>query len=78
MSPWEGADYVLPGDEKAPAPPPVAQPKTTDKPADTGAGAKANEKAAEKQSAGAPATAVDGKAPGAPAPTESRPKPEDK
>lgn len=24
MSPWEGADYVLPGDEKAPAPPPPA------------------------------------------------------
>ena len=41
MSPWEGAEYVLPGDEKAaetPAPPPVAQPKTTEKPADTGAG----------------------------------------
>jgi NADH-quinone oxidoreductase subunit C len=55
-SPWEGADYVLPGDEKAPAPPPVAQPKTTDKPGDTGAGAKANEAAAEKQGPGAPAT----------------------
>ncbi|HKX76896.1 MAG TPA: NADH-quinone oxidoreductase subunit C [Novosphingobium sp.] len=51
MSPWEGADYVLPGDEKAaeaaPAPP-VAQPKTTDTPAKTGAGEPANEKAAEK------------------------------
>lgn len=54
MSPWEGAEYVLPGDEKAEAPP-VAEPKTTEKPADTGAGAKANEQAEEKQSAGAPA-----------------------
>ena len=60
MSPWEGADYVLPGDEKAaaappspppappPAPPPVETPKTTDKPADTGAGAPANKAAAKK------------------------------
>ena len=39
MSPWEGADYVLPGDEKA-ATSPVADPKTTEKPSDTGAGAK--------------------------------------
>jgi NADH-quinone oxidoreductase subunit C len=54
MSPWEGADYVLPGDEKAappaaPAPasaPKADVPKTTDKPADTGAG-----KPAEKESA---------------------------
>jgi NADH-quinone oxidoreductase subunit C len=61
-SPWEGAEYVLPGDEKAvpeakgaPTPltadqiakagtvnvtgaPPVAEPKTTDSPAQTGAG----------------------------------------
>jgi NADH-quinone oxidoreductase subunit C len=27
MSPWEGAQYVLPGDEKAEAPPPVPQAK---------------------------------------------------
>lgn len=61
MSPWEGAEYVLPGDEKAaapsPAPAPVATkpetkgdpkaetPKTTDKPSDTGAGAAANKQA---------------------------------
>jgi NADH-quinone oxidoreductase subunit C len=32
LSPWEGADYVLPGDEKAPAPPPPA-PKAAEKPA---------------------------------------------
>jgi NADH-quinone oxidoreductase subunit C len=61
MSPWEGADYVLPGDEKAkeptPAPAPVATkpdtkgdpkaetPKTTEKPSDTGAGEPANKAA---------------------------------
>jgi len=62
LSPWEGAEYVLPGDEKAvpeakgaPTPltadqiaragtvtvsekPPVAEPKTTESPAQTGAG----------------------------------------
>ena len=49
LSPWEGTDYPLPGDEKAahvpPAPvttPAVDKPKTTEKPADTGAGAAAN------------------------------------
>lgn len=64
MSPWEGADYVLPGDEKAaapsPAPAPVATkpvttgepkaetPKTTDTTAQTGAGAAANAEAPKK------------------------------
>lgn len=63
MSPWEGADYVLPGDEKSVAPPPAPAPvatapvtggapkaetaKTTDKPEDTGAGTKANAEAAK-------------------------------
>jgi NADH-quinone oxidoreductase subunit C len=50
MSPWEGADYVLPGDEKAsqkPASPPVAEAKVTDSPTQTGAGAKADRKAEE-------------------------------
>ena len=67
MSPWEGAQYVLPGDEKAPAaptppappPPPPAQPaapavatpKTTEKPADTGAGEPANKAAAKRSRA---------------------------
>ncbi len=45
MSPWEGADYILPGDEKAatpvpppaPAPPPPT-PKTTETTAQSGAG----------------------------------------
>jgi NADH-quinone oxidoreductase subunit C len=84
MSPWEGANYVLPGDEKAvpppPAPAPVATapapvtaakvdvPVTTDKKADTGAGEVANDKAAD----GAPKAAAPD-APAAPAPTESRP-----
>ena len=51
LMPWDGPDeYKLPGDEKAavpPAPPPPA-PKTTEKPADTGAG-KPAEKAATKE-----------------------------
>jgi NADH-quinone oxidoreductase subunit C len=48
MSPWEGAEYILPGDEKAaaaapPPPPPApapapATPKATETPADTGVG----------------------------------------
>jgi NADH-quinone oxidoreductase subunit C len=77
MSPWEGADYVLPGDEKAahnPPPPPVAEPKVTEKPADTGAGKAANQAAAKKVGGKPPAgkkTAAT--APGAPDPTESRP-----
>jgi NADH-quinone oxidoreductase subunit C len=51
MSPWEGADYVLPGDEKAsqkPAQPPVAEAKVTDSPKQTGAGEKTDAKAEEK------------------------------
>tara|TARA_A100001391_G_scaffold46046_1_gene27081 strand:- start:3139 stop:3885 length:747 start_codon:yes stop_codon:yes gene_type:complete len=51
MSPWEGAEYILPGDEKAsdaPASPPVDKPKKTDDAKDTGAGVKADAKAAEK------------------------------
>src|SRR3954447_26386334 len=65
LMPWEGPEYVLPGDEKAkgeapgapsPAPAPsgpapqnvktpAETPKTTDRPADTGAGAPANKEA---------------------------------
>jgi NADH-quinone oxidoreductase subunit C len=61
MSPWEGADYVLPGDEKssgvpaapsAGAPPPVDVVKTTDTPAKTGAGKPANAKADKKVAQG--------------------------
>jgi NADH-quinone oxidoreductase subunit C len=76
MSPWEGADYVLPGDEKAaehPATPPVAEPKTTEKVGDSGAGAKTNGKAAEKVASPPPAKTPRGKDAAAPAPTENRP-----
>ena len=84
LSPWEGADYVLPGDEKAggtgeapgkgaPTPmtaaqvkaaddkakaPPPPTPKTTDKPEQTGAGAKTNLKAAKTSRDGASAKAA--------------------
>ncbi|WP_326524418.1 NADH-quinone oxidoreductase subunit C [Sphingomonas sp.] len=33
MSPWEGAEYILPGDEKAPAPAPAATPPAPKAPA---------------------------------------------
>ncbi len=72
LSPWEGADYVLPGDEKA-ATSPVDEPKTTESPKQTGAGAKTDKEAAEHVSEGAPTeedSAVE--EPGAPEPTEDR------
>jgi NADH-quinone oxidoreductase subunit C len=85
MSPWEGADYVLPGDEKAdavpPAPAPVATkpetkgaptvdaPKVTQGKADTGAGEPANALAA-KTSAPRKSKA---KAPATSDPAEARP-----
>ena len=80
MSPWEGADYVLPGDEKAvqvPPIPPVDEPMTTDSPKETGAGAKADAKAAEPVAPTKGGTAPvplesDESAPGAPDPTEDR------
>ena len=71
MSPWEGADYVLPGDEKAETPP-VDEPKSTESPKQTGAGAKADEEAAEKVSAGAPAEKDSDAETDAPEPTEDR------
>ncbi|NNC52741.1 MAG: NADH-quinone oxidoreductase subunit C [Erythrobacter sp.] len=72
MSPWEGADYVLPGDEKADMPP-IDDPKVTEKPSDTGAGAKTDKHAAEKVSKAAPAEKdADVDAP-APEPTEDQP-----
>lgn len=87
MSPWEGANYVLPGDEKAaaaPPVPPVAQPKTTEKPEQTGSNEKTDAKAAKKVARGSagktanpgsgePVPANAGPATGAPEPTESRP-----
>ena len=56
LSPWEGADYVLPGDEKViksgqpprGTPPQVNDPKTTDKPSQTGAGAATNVEAKKR------------------------------
>ena len=72
MSPWEGADYVLPGDEKAEAPP-VADPKTTEKPSDTGAGAETDKQAGKKVSAGAPAEEDGGEDVPAPKATEDQP-----
>jgi NADH-quinone oxidoreductase subunit C len=89
MSPWEGADYVLPGDEKAaraPQTPPVAEPKVTEKVGQSGAGEPTDSKAEEKvapagtggtvagQGQGTPVPKEAGQAaPGAPEPTESRP-----
>jgi NADH-quinone oxidoreductase subunit C len=88
MSPWEGADYVLPGDEKSQMPdtPPVREVKTTDKPSETGAGAKTNDEAAKHVARGSATSQMAGQghgqpvpensatsAPGAPDPTESRP-----
>src|SRR5690606_183544 len=85
MSPWEGADYVLPGDEKAHVPP-VDEVKTTEKPSPTGAGAATDKRAAEHVAKGSSGGTVAGQGkgepvperaavdePGAPAPTEDRP-----
>ncbi|ATW05033.1 NADH-quinone oxidoreductase subunit C [Sphingorhabdus sp. YGSMI21] len=47
MSPWEGADYILPGDEKVGGEAPPPTPKTTDDKKDTGAGEKADKEAAK-------------------------------
>jgi len=99
MSPWEGADYVLPGDEKSVTPPPAPQPKpvpepsgkvtakapetrgapgvstpkTTEKPGDTGAGAKTDKKAtkmvAPSKTAG---KTIAGQGEGEPAPRATR------
>ena len=52
LSPWEGADYILPGDEKTgedagKAAPPLI-PKTTDTATQTGAGKAANKEAVKR------------------------------
>lgn len=77
MSPWEGADYVLPGDEKAaetPPAPPVDGVKTTEKPGQTGAGARTDREAAKKVGDAPPAQKRDAaEEPDAPKPTEDRP-----
>jgi NADH-quinone oxidoreductase subunit C len=81
MSPWEGAEYILPGDEKAaaappppPAPPP-AQPKTTESTAQSGAGkpeADANPKPAASP---VKAEKADGADPKPAPPAAEKPKP---
>ncbi|WP_120715668.1 NADH-quinone oxidoreductase subunit C [Tsuneonella amylolytica] len=89
MSPWEGADYVLPGDEKAaekPATPPVHEPKETPKKGVSGAGEPTDSKAAEHVAPAGKGGTVSGQgqgepvpvdtgtpAPDAPEPTETRP-----
>ena len=98
MSPWEGADYPLPGDEKAvpvPSAPnvqPVPEPstakapevegksrgtspareaKTTDTPAETGAGKPADDKAADKVAPASSDATVAGQGHGDPAPVDT-------
>jgi len=72
MSPWEGADYVLPGDEKAankPGTPPVAEAKVTESPKQTGGGAPADAKGADKVAPGTTSTgSIAGQGQGDPAP----------
>jgi NADH-quinone oxidoreductase subunit C len=81
LMPWQGAEYVLPGDEKAEAPaaPPPPTPKTTEKPADTGAGKPADVEAtkqARKPRAAKAASSVPAKKKiGAKTPPGSRPSP---
>lgn len=73
MSPWEGAEYVLPGDEKSDAPS-VDKPKVTEAPKDAGAGAKADGEAAKPASNGPPAQKPASKDEAdAPKPTDNRP-----
>lgn len=70
LSPWEGADYVLPGDEKSRGAPTVTEVKTTEKTSETGAGKDADKAAAKPVSPPNPAEKDSGKdAPGAPDPT---------
>ena len=72
MSPWEGADYILPGDEKAEAPK-VDEPKTTESTKQTGAGEKTDKQAAKTVSDPAPAKEDGGiDDADAPDPTEDR------
>ncbi|HYD05635.1 MAG TPA: NADH-quinone oxidoreductase subunit C [Reyranella sp.] len=90
MSPWEGADYVLPGDEKAeapsPAPAPVATtaqtkgpspadvPKTTEKPGESGAGEPSDSAAEAKVAPPAKAGKTTNPGSGEPVPKTTRQK----
>jgi NADH-quinone oxidoreductase subunit C len=69
-SPWEGADYPLPGDEKATIPQ-VVEVKTTETPKQTGSSAKTDAKAADKVAS--PPKELAKEQPRAPDPTEDRP-----
>jgi NADH-quinone oxidoreductase subunit C len=74
MSPWEGANYVLPGDEKAaeaPHVPPVKQVKTTETPGQTGADPKTDAKAAEHVAPGASGGQIAGQGQGEPVPVKT-------
>ncbi|MEY4160086.1 MAG: hypothetical protein RLZZ136_707 [Pseudomonadota bacterium] len=62
MSPWEGADYVLPGDEKAAPPPPPPAPPAA-KPAEPAAVVKAKKAPAKKAAAPKKAAATKKAAP---------------
>jgi len=78
MSPWEGADYILPGDEKvATAAAQVDKPKVTEKQGDSGAGEPSDSKANEKAAPPPPAKAGNGDEADAPKGTDSRPAKED-
>lgn len=73
-SPWEGADYPLPGDEKAarePTMPPVREVKTTERPEQTGAGRRTDAKAAEYVARGVAGGMVAGQGHGEPVPEET-------
>ncbi|WP_084250382.1 NADH-quinone oxidoreductase subunit C [Sphingomonas mali] len=82
MSPWEGAEYILPGDEKAaaaappppPAPPP-AQPKTTESTAQSGAGKPEAGAGPKPATSTAKAEKADGADPKPAPPAAEKPKP---
>ena len=90
MSPWEGADYVLPGDEKAeapaPSPAPVATapetkgaakadvPKTTEKKGESGAGEPSDSAAKAKVAQSAKGAKTAGPGSGEPVPKITRKK----
>jgi NADH-quinone oxidoreductase subunit C len=82
MSPWEGAEYILPGDEKAaaapppppPAPPP-AQPKTTESAAQSGAGKPEADATPKPATSPAKAEKADGADPKPAPPAAEKPKP---
>jgi NADH-quinone oxidoreductase subunit C len=80
MSPWEGADYVLPGDEKAVAPPPPAPPAPAPKAeapkvAEEKAKKAPAKKAAAPKKATEPKKAAEAKAPAKRAPAKKTSKP---